>query len=68
MSQCGITALLEAIQETVNYGSYCYESVRTKLEEKQYKGSPVNHVVNPVEIKQVDLSAYDVMVTGGEPA
>ena len=68
LSRYSIPALLESIQEATSYGSYCYESVRTKLEEKQYKDTPVNPVTNPVEIKQVDLSAYDVMVTGGESA
>jgi hypothetical protein len=67
LSRYSIPALLESIQEATSYGSYCYESVRTKLEEKQYKDTPVNPVTNPVEIKQVDLSAYDVMVTGVSP-
>lgn len=67
-SQHGIQALLMSIKEAASSGSFCYESVRTNLEDKPCKKTPVNLVVNPVEIKQVDLSAYDVMVKGGEPA
>lgn len=67
-SQYGIPALLKSIQEATSCGSFCYESVRAKLEDKPSKETPMNLVVNPVEIKQVDLSVYDVMVTGGEPA
>ena len=67
-SQYGMPALLTAIKEAAGSGSFCYERVRTKLEDKPYKETPVNQVVDPVEIKQVDLSAYDVMLTGGEPA
>lgn len=67
-SQYGVPALLTSIQEAAGCGSFCYESVRTKLEDKPREEASVNLVVNPVKIKQVDLSAYDVMVTGGEPA
>lgn len=66
-SQYGIPALLKGIQGATSCGSYCYESVRTKLADKPPKETPINFA-NPVEIRQVDLSVYDVMVTGGEQA
>jgi hypothetical protein len=68
LSQYGIPALLKGIQEAASCGSFCYETVRTKLEEKQYKDAEVTLLADPVEIKQVDLSAYDVMLERGESA
>ncbi len=65
ISHNSVSALLESIQEATDHGSYCYETVRTKLEEKQYTGAPGNPIKNEVEIKQVDLSVYDIMAAGG---
>jgi transposase len=66
LSRYGTGALLECIKEASSLGSYCYEVVRTKLEEKQYADAPEKLITNAVEIKQVDLSAYDVMIAGGD--
>ncbi len=66
-SQYGIPTLLKGIEDATSCGSYCYESVCIKLEDKPSKEAPINFA-NQIEIKQVDLSVYDVMVTGGEPA
>ncbi len=67
-SQCGIPTLLKSIQKSAGCGSFCYEGVRTKLENKLTLEMPPNLVTNPVEIKQVDLSVYGLMLTGGGPA
>ncbi len=66
LSQYGIPALLNGIQKTISSGSCCYETLRTKLEENRYADTPVKPVNDHIEIKQVDLAAYDVMLVGGE--
>ena len=64
-SQYGIPTLLKGIEEATSCSSYCYERVRTRLQDKPPKDTPIN-LADPIEIKQVDLSVYDGMVLGGE--
>jgi exopolyphosphatase/guanosine-5'-triphosphate,3'-diphosphate pyrophosphatase len=44
------------------------EAVRTRLELGQYDSKPDKPITDPVQIKQVDLSAYDSILAGGESA
>jgi len=39
-----------------------------RLELNQCSYTPVRPIANPVEIQQVDLSVYDLILAGGEPA
>lgn len=68
LAEYGLPALLVGMEAAASVGSYAYEAVRTKLEQGQYSTKVDKPILNPVQIKQVDLSAYDSMLAGGEPA
>jgi transposase len=68
LSQYGIQPVLESIREASNAGAYSFEALRVRLELNQCSYTPVRPIANPVEIQQVDLSVYDLILAGGEPA
>ena len=67
MSQHGISAVLPAIQKSYDSGAYSYEGVLKHLETRE-ESQLTELPCDPVEIQQVDLRAYDNMVSGGESA
>ncbi len=67
-AEYGIPAVLSAMEAAASVGSYAYEAVRTRLELGQYDSKPDKPITDPVQIKQVDLSAYDSILAGGESA
>jgi hypothetical protein len=67
LSQYGLEALLESIKQALSIGAYCYEALRTILERRQFSSTPAKPISDPVESKQVDLNAYDLMLAGGVP-
>jgi len=55
------------MEAAASVGSYAYEAVRTRLELGQYDSKPDKPITDPVQIKQVDLSAYDSILAGVSP-
>ena len=68
LAEYGLPALLEGMEAAASVGSYAYEAVRTKLEQGEYSNKVDKPILNPGQIKQVDLSAYDSMFSGCDPA
>ncbi|WP_461368753.1 hypothetical protein [Candidatus Darwinibacter acetoxidans] len=68
MAEYGIPVVLSAMEAAASVGPYAYEAVRTKLELGQCDSKPDKPITDPVQIKQVDLSAYDSILAGGESA
>ena len=68
MAEYGIPVVLSAMEAAASVGPYAYEAVRTKLELGQCDSKPDKPITDPLQIKQVDLSAYDSMLAGGKSA
>ena len=68
LAEYGLPALIAGMEAAASVGSYAYAAVRTKLAQGQYSTKVDTPILKPVQIKQVDQSAYDSMIAGGEPA
>ena len=61
MAEYGIPVDLSAMEDAASVGHYAYAAVRSKLELGQYDSKPDKPITDPLQIKQVDLSANDSM-------